>query len=226
MKVITIGRDPECNIVLDDNLISRRHAVLRLHGTGKIEIIDYSSNGTFINGTRIVSNTPLKIHRKDAVSFAHAKTLDWSQIPDPSRKPRMIIIIVFIASVLVTIAGIVVSHLPASKSDSGASQDIEAYENTEQPAQGNGNATAKPDGTTAQPEKPNQEEASSSSDIKLAPDSRILNEVDRKKREQIEREKKKKEEEAKRKQEAEAKAKKEAEAAKAKKEPTRRRGTM
>ncbi len=77
-----------------------------------------------------------------------------------------------------------------------------------------------------QPEKPNQEEASSSSDIKLAPDSRILNEVDRKKREQIEREKKKKEEEAKRKQEAEAKAKKEAEAAKAKKEPTRRRGTM
>ena len=225
MKVITIGRDPECNIVLDGNLISRRHAVLRLHGTGKIEIIDYSSNGTFINGTRIVSNTPLKIHRKDAVSFAHAKTLDWSQIPDPSRKPRMIILIVFIASVLVTIAGIVVSHLPASKSDSGASQDIEVYENTEQPAQGNGNATAKPDGTTAQPEKPNQEEASSS-DIKLAPDSRILNEVDRKKREQIEREKKKKEEEAKRKQEAEAKAKKEAEAAKAKKEAPRRRGTM
>lgn len=225
MKVITIGRDPECNIVLDDNLISRRHAVLRLHGTGKIEIIDYSSNGTFINGTRIVSNTPLKIHRKDAVSFAHAKTLDWSQIPDPSRKPRMIILIVFIASVLVTIAGIVVSHLPASKSDSSASQDIEVYENTEQPAQGNGNATAKPDGTTAQPEKPNQEEASSS-DIKLAPDSRILNEVDRKKREQIEREKKKKEEEAKRKQEAEAKAKKEAEAAKAKKEAPRRRGTM
>ncbi len=225
MKVITIGRDPECNIVLDDNLISRRHAVLRLHGTGKIEIIDYSSNGTFINGTRIVSNTPLKIHRKDAVSFAHAKTLDWSQIPAPSRKPRMIILIVFIASVLVTIAGIVVSHLPASKSDSGASQDIEVYENTEQPAQGNGNATAKPDGTTAQPEKPNQEEASSS-DIKLAPDSRILNEVDRKKREQIEREKKKKEEEAKRKQEAEAKAKKEAEAAKAKKEAPRRRGTM
>lgn len=225
MKVITIGRDPECNIVLDDNLISRRHAVLRLHGTGKIEIIDYSSNGTFINGTRIVSNTPLKIHRKDAVSFAHAKTLDWSQIPDPSRKPRMIILIVFIASVLVTIAGIVVSHLSANKSDSGASQDIEVYENTEQPAQGNGNATAKPDGTTAQPEKPNQEEASSS-DIKLAPDSRILNEVDRKKREQIEREKKKKEEEAKRKQEAEAKAKKEAEAAKAKKEAPRRRGTM
>lgn len=225
MKVITIGRDPECNIVLDDNLISRRHAVLRLHGTGKIEIIDYSSNGTFINGTRIVSNTPLKIHRKDAVSFAHAKTLDWSQIPDPSRKPRMIILIVFIASVLVTIAGIVVSHLSASKSDSGASQDIEVYENTEQPAQGNGNATAKPDGTTAQPEKPNQEGASSS-DIKLAPDSRILNEVDRKKREQIERKKKKKEEEAKRKQEAEAKAKKEAEAAKAKKEAPRRRGTM
>ena len=226
MKVITIGRDPECNIVLDDNLISRRHAVLRLHGTGKIEIIDYSSNGTFINGTRIVSNTPLKIHRKDAVSFAHAKTLDWSQIPDPSRKPRMIILIVFIASVLVTIAGIVVSHLSASKSDSGASQDIEVYENTEQPAQGYGNANAKPVGTTAHREHPIQEEASSSSDIKLAPDSRILNEVDRKKREQIEREKKKKEEEAKRKQEAEAKAKKEAEAAKAKKEAPRRRGTM
>lgn len=49
-----IGRDPSCLVRLDDPLISRRHAVLRVSGTSAT-IADLSSaNGVFVNGERVV----------------------------------------------------------------------------------------------------------------------------------------------------------------------------
>jgi ABC transport system ATP-binding/permease protein len=51
--VITIGRAPENNVVLDDLLVSRRHATLRRSGN-QWELVDNnSSNGTYVNGNRI-----------------------------------------------------------------------------------------------------------------------------------------------------------------------------
>lgn len=51
--VTTIGRDPANDIVLDDLMVSRRHAELRASGSGTYEIVDLSShNGTFVNGRR------------------------------------------------------------------------------------------------------------------------------------------------------------------------------
>lgn len=90
MKVISIGRGEECNIVLDDPMISRRHAVLRLYPSGKIEIIDYSTNGTSINGVKLARETLTNIKRGTPVSFAGVKTLDWAHVPDPSKPYRMI----------------------------------------------------------------------------------------------------------------------------------------
>jgi hypothetical protein len=48
-----IGRDQDCDIVLSDSSISRRHAVLEK--TGKLYVIRdlNSTNGTFINGVKI-----------------------------------------------------------------------------------------------------------------------------------------------------------------------------
>jgi two-component system response regulator AtoC len=44
---ITLGRIAECDVVLDDRLVSRRHAVLR--GRGTLEVVDLDShNGTLI----------------------------------------------------------------------------------------------------------------------------------------------------------------------------------
>lgn len=59
----TIGREPSNTIVLDDGLSSRNHArIIRQQDTqGKIryQIIDIgSSNGTFVNGQRLVANQP------------------------------------------------------------------------------------------------------------------------------------------------------------------------
>lgn len=83
MKTITIGRDSGCDIYIDDRLISRRHALLRIHPTGKMELVDMSSNGTYVNNVRLVRNVPFPISRKDKVNFAGVKQLDWRLVPNP-----------------------------------------------------------------------------------------------------------------------------------------------
>lgn len=51
--VVTIGRGPDNNVVLNDLLVSRRHAMLRRTGN-QWELVDNNSaNGTYVNGNRI-----------------------------------------------------------------------------------------------------------------------------------------------------------------------------
>ncbi|WP_122497537.1 FHA domain-containing protein, partial [Mycobacterium attenuatum] len=51
--VVTIGRAPDNDVVLNDLLVSRRHAMLRRSGN-QWELVDNNSaNGTYVNGTRI-----------------------------------------------------------------------------------------------------------------------------------------------------------------------------
>ena len=85
MKVITIGRDPNCNVVINDPQISRRHAILRISDLGKIEVVDMSSNGTSVNGNPLRKNVPYHISRKDQVTFAGVSKLNWDDIPNPVR---------------------------------------------------------------------------------------------------------------------------------------------
>jgi DNA-binding winged helix-turn-helix (wHTH) protein len=47
------GRDVECSLVIDGTTVSRRHARITVaHGAATIEDLD-STNGTYVNGTRI-----------------------------------------------------------------------------------------------------------------------------------------------------------------------------
>jgi hypothetical protein len=58
--VLTIGRDPTCDLVLDDPKCSRRHAILR-EGPDGLSIRDSDSvNGLVVNGQR-VKRTPLTV---------------------------------------------------------------------------------------------------------------------------------------------------------------------
>jgi hypothetical protein len=58
---IAIGRSPTCDIMLeDDQLVSRRHALLRYNGS-EYTIVDLgSSNGTFLNEEETHEETPLR----------------------------------------------------------------------------------------------------------------------------------------------------------------------
>lgn len=116
MKIITIGRGDDNQIVLDDSqdLISRQHATLRIYETGKMEIVSTGSNGTFVNGFRIKPNMPYKVTRKDVVSFAHVRQLDWALVPDPFRLVRYGLI----GGVIAILVGIAVFLLwPEKKSE-------------------------------------------------------------------------------------------------------------
>jgi len=59
---IYIGRDEQNSIVLNHNTISKKHAVF-FHSDGKYYIEDLkSTNGTYLNGTRITSMQPVKMN--------------------------------------------------------------------------------------------------------------------------------------------------------------------
>ena len=53
--VVTIGRAGDNNVVLDDLLVSRRHAMLRRSGDVWELVDNNSANGTYVNGNRINS---------------------------------------------------------------------------------------------------------------------------------------------------------------------------
>jgi len=88
MKTITIGRGDGANIIIDNEMISRRHAILKISTFGKMEIVDMGRNGTFVNGIRLRPNVPFPVTRKDVVRFADQDSpfkLDWSLVPDNSK---------------------------------------------------------------------------------------------------------------------------------------------
>ncbi|MEV6114454.1 FHA domain-containing protein [Streptomyces sp. NPDC052109] len=58
-RTVRIGRAADNDLVVDDLIVSRRHAELRAHADGTYEIVDLGShNGTYLNG-RPVARAPL-----------------------------------------------------------------------------------------------------------------------------------------------------------------------
>jgi len=57
----TIGRLAENNVVLDDAKVSRRHALVHVHGGSGCWLVDFGSrNGVFVNGRRVLEPVLLK----------------------------------------------------------------------------------------------------------------------------------------------------------------------
>lgn len=118
---VVIGRAPECDITVHVDEISRRHALVKPVGDGlSVEDLE-SSNGTYINATRVQQGflSPGDELRLDAVRFVLvAPGVETSapvgrlQTPDPAAKPgpavaRRWLPIVLTAAVLLAIAGLV-----------------------------------------------------------------------------------------------------------------------
>ena len=76
MNQILIGRDPSCNVVLNSPNVSRHHALLDSDGYN-VTITDLNStNGTYVNGVRINSQTILQPN--DVVAIC-GNIIPWQQ---------------------------------------------------------------------------------------------------------------------------------------------------
>lgn len=68
-KNISIGRDPECDIVINDRQVSRIHAQIKIAKSEDILISDLNSkNGTYVNGEII--NSPVALKDGDEIKIA------------------------------------------------------------------------------------------------------------------------------------------------------------
>ena len=66
-----IGRGRGNDIVLEDTLISRRHAMLQVTPTGEVYLVDFGSrNGSFLNGYRVGAR--VKLSNGDQLRFGDA----------------------------------------------------------------------------------------------------------------------------------------------------------
>lgn len=96
--VVIIGRDPQCDIVLDDPLVSKRHARLEV-GQGRAELVDLNSaNGILVDGApvtyltaadgeidAVLGDTRVRI---TAAGDATVAPSTWRQVPFV-RSPRV-----------------------------------------------------------------------------------------------------------------------------------------
>jgi NADPH-dependent 2,4-dienoyl-CoA reductase/sulfur reductase-like enzyme/Fe-S-cluster-containing hydrogenase component 2/CRP-like cAMP-binding protein/pSer/pThr/pTyr-binding forkhead associated (FHA) protein len=68
-NVITIGRQYGVSLLLEHSSVSRRHAEITC-GNGEYLLRDIgSSNGTFVNGSQVTSNSNYRLHHHDRVRF-------------------------------------------------------------------------------------------------------------------------------------------------------------
>ena len=74
---MTIGRDPLCDIELQDDFISRVHALFEEFGQNWLVTDRGSLNGTFVNGTRVdmarlASGDRLRVGRVELIALRDA----------------------------------------------------------------------------------------------------------------------------------------------------------
>ena len=87
---LVLGRDPEESLVAAafasyDN-VSRRHATVTVSDTGQATIRDeHSTNGTFVNGDRVLPGTEVRLVDGDSVRLAADVTAEVSL---PRQGPR------------------------------------------------------------------------------------------------------------------------------------------
>lgn len=71
---VSVGRQPDCDLVIDDPSVSKRHAVLKWNaGLQRCSVIDVgSSNGTFLNASTAVDRET-SLRDGDILSFGDAQ---------------------------------------------------------------------------------------------------------------------------------------------------------
>jgi adenylate cyclase len=72
VEQLTLGREANNDIVIDDTAISRLHAMVRRITTGNYMLMDLgSANGTFLNGKKVA--TPVLLSNGDQIQLGHVR---------------------------------------------------------------------------------------------------------------------------------------------------------
>ena len=70
---ITIGRNRQNHIRIEDNLVSRKHALVqKIKNSYYIKDLD-STNGTFVNNKKIPKEKYVKLHRNDVLKIGRTE---------------------------------------------------------------------------------------------------------------------------------------------------------
>lgn len=97
-KPVTIGRSSECDIVIRDSTVSRRHAELSWH-EGRLLVTHLSAtNPTLVNGVPVPRGEPVELSTTDRLQIGTAdlEVLLWNASGDktkPRAPPRSLVVI-------------------------------------------------------------------------------------------------------------------------------------
>ena len=80
MRTFYIGRNPENDIVVNDPVVSGRHAEISVDDVNRVVFTDYSTNGTYING-RLIRHGSCDISINDQIVFPSGAQLNWNDFP-------------------------------------------------------------------------------------------------------------------------------------------------
>lgn len=93
---LTIGRDKSCDIIIDEDGVSRTHARVSRDGTGYVLEDMNSRNGVRVNGSRIEKNVMLKSQDRIGVGdriilfTTDSAIFGSSELPKPKRPPAAV----------------------------------------------------------------------------------------------------------------------------------------
>lgn len=93
MQVYKIGRNPNCDIVFADQSVSGSHADLCILDNGSIQLVEHSTNGTYVNQTYVHQQT-VTLNGSEILSFPGGGTVALPQLLGSQAKdPRGTVVI-------------------------------------------------------------------------------------------------------------------------------------
>lgn len=134
MKVITIGRGQDNDVVINDPKISRNHLQLIQKDDGTVSVVDLSSsNGTYVNGHKITGEHILS--KNDTVLIGRT-TLQWQKYVTTTRnsiKKKIIVLLSILIAAGAITTGIVLlckdkknEEMPLPKHQEPATKTLDA----------------------------------------------------------------------------------------------------
>ncbi|MCW8139393.1 MAG: FHA domain-containing protein, partial [Planctomycetota bacterium] len=87
--VITIGREPRCDVHIDNPMVSRHHCEIRRTG-GRFSVLERNTtNGTFLGGARITAERDLRPGDVIGVTKKFEVEVAWDAVAAPAPEPEV-----------------------------------------------------------------------------------------------------------------------------------------